>query len=829
MLRGLVQRPGWTVVVVVTLALGIGANTALFNYLCLFFWDPFDAPEAHRLVWFRGGSPERPGGNVSFPDFLEYHAHDEMLAPLAGSRIVAASIRSRDPEIFPPDAATLFAWGNLVTGDFFPLFAARPTIGRLIQPIDDRPEAVPVLVLSHLFWSRHFGADPGVLGRTLEIDGRSSFTVIGVAPRGFQSLGVPGSFYVPMSHGHPLATGLGDRERPSVSAIGRLRPGVGREQAEAAFNALARGLDESHPLEQRRLITLEKIVTWVDQDTSLSVNARILAAVVVLFLLLACANVANLFLAHALARRREMAIRAALGASRWHLVRRLLTESLVLALSGAALGLAPAWAGLRVLERHLRSVPVGFGNWAEEAEVLAMDYRTLAFGVLASVAAALLFGLAPALRTLRADLVTPLRSEGAGSSGGHKRWPRHLLVSLQVLLSVVLLLGAGLLVRTLSGVRSVDPGFETGDLLLAAIYFPRHDDTVREAPADGSDAGPEGRLTIYRDLLDRLRALPGVRAAAVVQRPPLYFGGVRMQVLLPDRGETATVDQSVAGPGYFETFGIPLLAGRGFDRGDHHDAVPVAVVNETMARLLAGGDGDEHAAPVAAIGKRIVLEQGAAAEKGLELEVVGIVADTYYETLKQAPQALFYVSYEQLFRRRLTFAIRTSGPMAEIAVAVRSTLRESYPELSVIDLVPFSEHLRRSLFEEKINADVAGSIAALGLVLAMIGVASVNGYSVRRRVREIGIRMALGASSGDAFRLVLREAMLWVGAGVAVGWLAALALGQVLKSMLYGVGAHDPLTFVTVPLILVAVAVLATWLPARRAARVDPATALREE
>ncbi len=806
--------------VVATLALGIGANTALFNYLCLLFWERFEAPEAHRLVWLQSGSPERPGRGVSYPDLLDYQVHNEMLAPLAGMRIAAASIRSDDTEIFAPDAATIFAWGNLVSGEFFPLFAAKPTIGRLIQPSDDRPEATPVIVLSHLFWSRHFGADPGIVGRTVVLDGRLPFTVVGVAPRGFQSLGVPGAFYIPLAKSLEMSPGLEERERRVITAIGRLRPGVTRERAEAAFNAVAHGLDERYPISKSRLVTLRKVNGWADDGDLLAVNARILAAVVAFFLLLACANVANLFMARALARRRDLAVHAALGASRWHLARRLMTESVVLALAGAALGLIPAYAGLRVLEQHLRSVPVGFGNWAEEAYVLTIDSRTLIFGVLASIVAALLFGLGPALKMLRADLVTPLKSEGAGSRGGHKQWSRHLLVSVQVALSVVLLLGAGLLVQTLAGVRQADPGFETRDLLLAAIFFPIHDGT--------DDTGIHERVTVYRDLLDRLRALPGVRAASVAQRPPLYFGGARIPVTLPDHEETVRVDQSIVGPGYFETLGIPLLAGRGFDRRDHHDSTRVAVVNETMAELLVTDDGAPADAS-AAIGRQIILEQGAPGEKGTALEVVGIVADTRYQSLKKPPEALFYASYEQLFRRRLTFMMRTSGAMAATASAVRTTLRENYPELSVIDLVPFSEHVRRSLFEEKINSDVAGTVAILGLALAMLGVASVNGYSVRRRVREIGIRMALGATSRDAFRLVLREALTWVGAGVVVGWLAALASGRVLANMLYGVGTHDPRTFLTVPLVLVAVAVIATWLPARRAARVDPSVALRDE
>ncbi len=819
-LRRLLGRPGWTATIVLTLALGIGADTTLFTYLCSALWPSLDAPRAERVVDLFSGTAEDPDEPPSYPDWRDYRERSEVFERLAASRLFAASVVDR--------GASAFAWGTLVTGDYFPLFDKPPLLGRWLGPQDDRPGAPRVMVLGEPFWRRCFGADPGVVGRTVSLDGRHAYTVVGVMPPGFQADGFPFSIYLPMARWRDVVTGLDRRDGGRVAALGRLRAGVSREAAEQAVRAVARGLDESAPIGSPRRVSLlsaTSLEARVGEGTvdPLVRRAEILTGVVGLLLLLAAANVANLLLARVLARRRELGVRAALGASRWRLVRETVLESLLLALAGGAAGAGLAWLGARWLEPFLHeSSPVGFGSWGEGATILAFDGRMLAFALVLAVATAVLVSLAPVFVLLRGGPLEALREVADGRSRGSRS--RRLLVVAQVALALVLLVVAGLLVHSLASIDRVDPGFDTRGLFLASLYLPEDEPGASPAGAAGSPRQVERFAEIAR----RLAALPEVRSAGMVARPPLFGGSYPDRLTLDGDAEPFPTNGDMVGPGYFETLGLAILRGRGFTTADGAGAPGVAVVNQTFVRHhlegpLGGGDP---------IGHRVTLGGDASPrDRGRSFEIVGVVADSRYSSLMDPPGSMVYYPAAQRPRKRMTFVLRSRTAAAEAGLGetVRRVLHREHPEVSVVELVPFAAQIRRSLFEQRLQVRLATAVGLLGLLLASVGLAAVVAYSVRRRRREIAVRMALGARLGDAVGLVLGESARLLAAGLALGLAGALALGRLLQSLLFGVAPWDPLTLTAGAAVLAATALAASWLPARRAARVDPVSVLKEE
>ena len=797
--RSLLRNPGFSLIVVLTMAVGIGANVAVFIYLSYFLWPTMDAPRPEELVRIETAFEKSSADSNSYLDWLDLKRENRVFRQLAGYRLLGVAVKDKE--------RTQFAWGHAVSGDYFSIFGALPEYGRLIQSSDDRPESERVIVFNHLFWTQHFGADPSVIGKTVFLNGHEPYTVIGVTRPGFQGQGIATEIYVPLATAAPILTGLDKRQNRRIESLGRLNPGISVAQAQAALAPMGSNLNRLYPEEQPRHFELKPVSeaqAWTDEDP-LVLAAKILMAAVALLLLLACANVANLLLARTQTRRQEIAILAAIGAGRAYIARRLLIESLLLSLTGGMLGLLLGYWAKEIIEYYLlHGTPVGMGTWGQ-ATNLVVNERLVIFYVFGiSLLTGLLFGLAPVIQTLRTDLVTALKSNIAGT-GKRAFEMRKVLVVVQVALSIVLLLGAGLLVRTLSLAKNQGTGFETRNLMLASVYMP----AARTSDEAQSKAA-------YKDLLERLRALPGVESASLVQVIPLTGFIYKVELQLAQQTEKQTVNVNVVAPAYFETLKIPISRGRSFEDRDGADSPRVGVINQTAARQL-WPDQDP-------IGQRILLVGDAG--KMEPCEVVGVVADSQYERIIDPVRPQIYFTYQQQFRPRMTFVVRASAP---IGSGIREVLRRNYPDLAVIDLLPFTEQIRRSLMDQRMNADIAISFGFVGLVLAAMGIFSVMSYTVSRRRREFGVRMAVGATSRDISRLVLKEAGRLIAVGVFVGLAAALALGKIITSILYRVSPHDPYTFSAVLLALAAVALLAAWLPALRASRVDPLKALRDE
>ncbi len=806
-LRSLARQPGLSLTVILTLALGIGACTALFAYLLSFLWPTLDAPGVDRAVWVYTGSQKDPRQITSYLDFLGLQRHQSAVRDLVATGGFGASVGDgRD---------VTFAWGQFVSGGFFSFFGARPAAGRLLQPADDRLGAEPVVVVSHRFWTGTLGGDPKAVGRPLRING-STFTLVGVAPRGFQGQWRSTPLYVPLSQAERVTAipRFEKRDYTWLGVLGRRAPGVSLTQARAALDAAGRALDAEAPWRdgKRRMAALP--VTEPDpqfSDDRYFGAARILMAAAVLFLLLGCANVANLLLARATARQREWGIRASLGASRWRLAGSVLAESLLLCLAGGALGLPLAAVMGRRIDSYVLTNPGGLGNWSDGAQVVRIDLRAFVFALLAALLCATLCGLAPALRALRGDLVAPIKSDAAGATGGPAGAlaPRKLLVVAQVALSALLLLGGGLLVRTLQQARQVDPGFNPRHLVLATLFVPR------------ASVSTAGVLAVCNRALETVRRLPEVQAANLCYNPPLAGVFRTVEVTSQDHPKAPVeTGYNIVAPGFFEMLGIPILQGRPFDLHDRRGAAPVVVVNRVLARKLWGEENP--------VGRKVTLsELPQFGDAGPTFEVVGVTGDVRIDSLTRPPGPAMYFAFEQRFHPRMTLAVRSSLPPDVLAPVLRRAVSAAHPDISIVDLLPLDEQIQRSLIEPRMYAEIASLFGLLGLLVAVLGLFSLLSYTVSQRTREIGIRMAVGAGQREVLRLVLGQGMALVGVGLILGIAGSFALTRLMSGLLFGVGATDPFTFISVPVVLLLVTLLASWLPAQKAAGLDPVKALK--
>jgi putative ABC transport system permease protein len=805
--RSLGRHPELPLVVVLTLGLGIGAATALFNYLAFILWPTIDAPGAERIVWLYTGTADELEAPTSYPEYLDLQRQQSALADLAAFSPMGTTVGH--------GGTTLFAWGELVNGGYFPFFAARPAAGRLLQPGDDRPGAEPVAVVSYSFWKGVLGGDPGVIGRPLRINGRS-ILLVGVAPQGFQALGISASIFLPLVHAD-WVTGLHrleDRKGRWINLMGRPAPGVSLRQARTALGITARNLDQTAPLPDGKRVFSLKPATSYDPnpqaDRYLSA-ARILMATAALFLLLACANVANLLLARATARRREWGIRAVLGASRRRLVAASLLESLVLCLAAGVVGLGVAVALSHRLETYLQTSFGGLGNLSAGSTLLRFDARAYGFALLVALGCGLLCGFAPMLHAVRGDLLGPVKSDSGGTAsqtGGLTL--RRLLVVLQVGLSALLLLGGSLLIRSLRNAEHTDPGFDPKGLVYATMYVPR------SAGADGVSA------TVYPRIQELASRLPGVRGTTLALVPPLA-GWSRTSRFAshehPDKWQEGAFN--IVSPGYFDSLDLAIVQGRALDGRDRKDTSPAVVINQTLARKL-WGDEDP-------VGRYVVSgEAPRTGELGPDFQVVGVVRDTRMVSAADVPEPTLYFAYDQHKHSRMTLVVRSAAPPSKLLPSLRAAARSAHPDLAFVDVTTSDEQMHRSLFSQRMYAEVAGLLGVLGLAVAVIGLFGLLSYTVSLRVREFGIRMAIGAHPDDVLRLVLRQGLGLVAAGVALGMLGALAMTRLLQSLLYGVAANDPFTFTVVAAILTFMAVFACYLPAQRASQLDPLVALRE-
>jgi putative ABC transport system permease protein len=796
-LRALRQNPAFTAIAVLTLALGIGGVTAIFSVVnaVLLSRPPFADPD--RLLVLTETNPQAGTMSVAWPNFEDWRRQSRSFAGLAAYQQDGFNVTLGDG---PVRLA-----GARVSANLFPLLGIRPALGRTFTEEEDRPGAERAVLLTYGAWRGRFGGDPAILGRSLKLDGLP-YTVVGVLPPDFRFLPPAEDLFVPagLSADDPAWTRRGNHNGHLV--VGRLRPGVSAAVAAAEMSAIARGLEARYPVSNSgvrvHLEALEK--TRVGDVRS---PLAVLLAAVLLVLAIACANVANLLLAAGAARRRELAIRSAIGADRRRIVRQLLTESVVLSVGGGALGVALAIWGVGPLAALAPADISGLGH-------VRVDGAVLAFALGVSVLTGLVFGLAPALQTSDPDLQSALKLEGRSATPGRSRQRlRAGLLVAEVALALMLLAGAGLMVRTMLRLRAVDPGFDPSGVLALTVVLP-----------ETRYATPEGRKQFFDGALERMRALPGVRSAEAAFCPPLGGGCWGSVYLIEGRPTPAQADIpsaafNIVTPGYFEAMGIPLREGRAFDEADRTYDPPVIVVNEAMARLYWPQES--------ALGKRI--KQGFPEDDAPYREIVGVVADVPQEGLDVAAHPEVYEPYAQHRISAMTLMVSASGEPERLARTAAAQIGAIDPDQPVQDVQPLSRYVADSVARRRFYAELLGGFAGLALFLAAIGVAGVVSYGVAQRRGEIGIRLALGAERRDVLVLILGQGMRLVLTGEAVGLLGALGLTRVLANLLFGVGATDAATFAGVSALLAAVALVACWLPARRAVHADPLAALRSE
>ena len=782
---------------VLAIALGIGATTAIFSVVNALLLRPLPYRDPGQLVWAWERTPQGRRAGVSPANFMDWRAQSRAFGQMAAYDFVGFNLTGG-----PEPEQIVGAW---VSADFFSLLGVEAALGRGFRPEEDRPRGERVVVIGHGLWQRRFGSDPGIVGRKIQLNGES-FTVVGVLPRDFWFMLGTVELWAPLV----LNAGqLGDREARSFDVIARPRAGVSRAQAAAEMETIAARLAAAHPRTNGGWgVMLESI-----EENFLSYfrpTLFLLLGAAGVVLLISCANVANLLLARATARGREIAIRAALGATRWRIVRQLLAESLLLALAGGACGALLAWWGVDLVVALIpgeiqRRIPGGVG-------AVGFDARTLGFAALVSLFTGLLFGLAPALHASRPDLTRALKVGGAAGEGRGRRRARDLLVVAEIALALVLLAGAGLLIRSLVRVQRAELGFDPRHVLRMGLPM----------TGAGDSAGGE-QAARYRRILERVAALPGVQSAALANN---LLAGPRdpgLPLTIEGRaaaapGETPLAINRVVSPNYFETLGVPLRAGRDFNEWDRPGAPAVAIISRSLAeRHWPGADP---------LGRRLRL--GGSQSDSPWLTVVGVVGDVRHP-LSAAPQPTVYRAQGQTPRAWMYLIARAAPDPAALFAAARGAVREAEAGQAISGLGTMEEWLGESVAEPRFVMTLLGLFAAVAVALAAVGVYGLMSYAVGRRTREIGVRVALGAQAGDVVRLVVREGMWLALAGIALGLIVAAAASRLLAPFLFGLDPADPPTLVSISLLLAGVALLACYLPARRAARVDPLVALRHE
>ncbi len=806
-LRNLARRPGFTAVAVLSLALGIGANTAVFTAVKAVFLQPLPLKDPQSLVAVYTSIEGVPAHlPVSYPNFLDLKERGaSVFSSLFTATGVSLSLTGEGGEPEQVD-------GEMVSGDYFETLGVSAALGRTFRPEEDgAPGAHPVVVLSDGLWRGRFGGDRAILGRTILLNGQP-FTAIGVAPRGFPGTDglAPSAFWVPLAmHEQVLRRQIRpffeQRRVTLLGVIGRLRPGVAPGQAESVLKGIGTSLAAEYPdTNEGRTFTqvsLAKALIGVDQRDDYTKAGALLAAMVAAVLLIACGNVANMLLARASGRRREVAIRLALGAARGQLVRQLLIESLLLALMAGGLGLLiAAWSrGLLVALRSPYLPPgLDFG----------LDPRVLLFTLGLSLLTGLVFGLVPALQATRPELVGAIK--GSESTAYRKRplGLRNLLVVAQIGLSLVALAGAALFLLSLRSALKIDTGFERDHLLTVSF----------DLDSRGYDEA-RGQQLLER-MVDQARALPGVRSAAVSESLVLAGQSLRRTIAPegeePDPANPLIVQPNSVGPGYFDTMGIPILRGRAITGEDRADGRAVTVINRTMAeRMWPNADP---------LGRRFLVMPNRDI-----LEVVGVAEDVKYNSLGEPPQMSIYRSIQQAYSSAATLHVRTERDPASLAGAVRREISDLDSQLLLRDVRTMSDVIDELLWAPRAGAGLLALFGGLAVLLSVIGIYGVLSYAVSRRQREIGIRMALGADRGHVTRLFLKEGMAMVAAGLVAGLAAAFSGSALIATLLYDVEPRNALAFGGAALLLALISTVATWFPARRAASVSPLIVIRQD
>jgi macrolide transport system ATP-binding/permease protein len=804
------KNPGVTLVAVVTLALGIGANTAIFSGVNAFLMRPLPVPNAHELVRPMEISDDRGvSDEMSYPDFLDYRNESTSFVGLTAEDMVQAAINAENQNDV--------IWGQVVSANYFDVLQVKPFMGRPFLPDEDKTVgANAVVVLGHGFWQRRMASDPNIVGKTIQLNNRA-YEVIGVAPEFFagSKFALAMDFWVPISMAEDLRRNpdlLADRGSHWMGVIGRLKPGVSMAQASAELSAIANRMNQAYP-DNRASTTQAKVMGEVDgrfEDMGgvFKTAGAMAMAIVGLILLIACANVANLMLARAASRRKEIGIRLALGANRARLIRQLLTESLLLSLAGGALGLLLAFWVSDLMEGF---IPVLEYNII--SNFFALDSRALIFTLVISLGTGLVFGLAPAWQSSNPNVVPVLKGDPEAALRGKRKAfaLRNMLVVAQVALSLVVLVCGGLFIKSFRQAQTMDPGFDNNNGLIANLSpgLVGYED--------------EQSKQFYRQVLERVSQLPGVEAAGMSRTLPLGDSSNSNGPILKE-GETLArgsagrvIMTNVISPGYFKTMQIPILEGRDFDDRDQPKTKRVVIVDQRMAQMLWPGES--------AVGKRILI----GADSKDPLEVVGVVKNGKYRALAEDPRPFFYYAMSQRRPNTMALIIRSSVDPGSLVGAIRSEVQALDPRVPVSGVKTMAQHKTYALWAPNMAASFSLAFGVVAILLSAVGLYSVMAYIVSQRTREVGIRMALGADRADVMKLITKQGMRLAAVGVVIGFLLALGLAKVLSSLLIGVSGYDVTTFVLVPTLLTAVALVACYLPARRATKVDPLIALRYE
>jgi len=800
--RQLLKRPGFTLLAIISMALGIGANTAIFSLVNTVAFRPLPVKNASELQELYGTLHNGADYTLqSYLNYKDYRDRNHVLSGLFAYRIVVSSLSH--------NGNNERLWGLIVSGNYFDVLGVRPALGRWFLPEEDQtPGSHPVVVLSNACWQKRFASDPSVVGRTVSIN-NTAFTIVGVAGKDFTGTEVAYSpeFWVPIMMAKQIEIGstwLENRDSDNLFVVGRLKAGVSRAQAEAELRTLTAEMGRENPKENagRGVKLIPPGLFIPDIRDSVFALAAILTAVGTLVLLLACVNLANLLLARATERRREIAIRLAVGASRGRLIRQLVTESVMLSLLGGAAGILLAeW-----ITRSVRAIklPTDVALLFD----LRLDWRVLLFTLGLSIATGVLFSLLPAMQSSKPELVPALKDE-MSMAGFRRSRLRNSLVVVQVALSLVLLISAGLIVRGLQSAQRIRPGFNPENAV--ALSF----DTALQ----GYDE-TKGRA-FQKQVLERIRALPGVETAALADNIPLSLNYSSTTIYLEGQPPTSQAQLPMAiptsvTPDYFRAMEIPLR-GRDFTEQEDKKENRVVIVNETFAKKFFPGQE--------AIGKRLNFT----GPENPFWEIIGVCGDGKYNSLAEEPKPAIFRPQLRDYSSNVSLVVRTRRDTGSMLAAMQQEMRKLDPTLPLYEVKTLTEHMKIPLFPARMAAGALGSFGVLALVLAAVGIYGVMSYVVAGRTREIGLRMALGARTGNVRRLILRQGMTLALFGSTIGLAIAFGATRLLKSVLYGVDAIDPTTFLGVTLLLGAVALLACWIPARRASRVDPMVALRAE